>query len=150
MKKNLIRLTESDLHRIIKESVNRIIKESKYDFFDEAPYDEYNEFDNNAYGERELTKDDEIGMSWDELDDMRGYGRDNYADMPDENGNRLNVSNNVFRKKNWRNGKDGEDYINYKNIKKRPNGWHPGVLAQGNDELAKKYQNFRGTRRSFK
>lgn len=29
MKKNLIRLTESDLHKIVKESVNRIINESR-------------------------------------------------------------------------------------------------------------------------
>lgn len=28
MNKNLIRLTESDLHKIVKESVNRVIKES--------------------------------------------------------------------------------------------------------------------------
>lgn len=40
MKKQVIRLTESDLHRIIKESVKRIIRESEY----ENPrlgYDEY-------------------------------------------------------------------------------------------------------------
>jgi hypothetical protein len=36
--KNIIRLTESDLHKIVKESVNKILKE----------WDEYNEFDRNG------------------------------------------------------------------------------------------------------
>ena len=31
MKKKLVRLNESDLHRIVKESVNRVLKESSYD-----------------------------------------------------------------------------------------------------------------------
>ena len=42
MKKKLIRLTESDLHRIIKESVNRIINEGNelYDeWYEEEDYD---------------------------------------------------------------------------------------------------------------
>ena len=30
MKKKLIRLTESDLHRIVKESVNRVLRESQF------------------------------------------------------------------------------------------------------------------------
>ena len=38
-KKQVIRLTESDLHRIIKESVKKIVKESKYD--GDFPYDYY-------------------------------------------------------------------------------------------------------------
>lgn len=38
MKKNRIRLSESQLHRVIKESVNKILKENEYDDFDDDAY----------------------------------------------------------------------------------------------------------------
>lgn len=51
-KKQVIRLTESDLHRIIKESVNRILKEDEGNRLP-YPYDEYNEFDRGMFGDEE-------------------------------------------------------------------------------------------------
>lgn len=51
-KKQVIRLTESDLHRIVKESVNRILKEDEGNRLP-YPYDEYNEFDRGMFGDEE-------------------------------------------------------------------------------------------------
>lgn len=52
-KKQLIRLTESDLHRIIKESVKRILKEEYHPFHEEYPRkhseDSESDFDLNGY-----------------------------------------------------------------------------------------------------
>lgn len=45
MKKQVIRLTEGDLHRVIKESVEKIVKEGKYD--GDFPYDYY--YDEDGY-----------------------------------------------------------------------------------------------------
>ena len=42
--KNIIRLTENDIHRIVKESVNRVLYEVKYHYDPNNP-DEYEEFD---------------------------------------------------------------------------------------------------------
>lgn len=74
MKKKLVKLTESDLHRIIKESVKNVLKESDYDYrkgkwngyeLTSAIYDAY-EYLNNKFGnvlframENEF-KDDEL------------------------------------------------------------------------------------------
>jgi hypothetical protein len=44
MAKEIIRLTESDLHRIVKESVNRVLYEVKYHYDPNNP-DEYEKFD---------------------------------------------------------------------------------------------------------
>ena len=67
--KQIIRLTESDLHRIIKESVNRILKEGvpdPSDFLDQDPfYDNYFDDDGNEYDfEGNPIEDDDL--DWDE------------------------------------------------------------------------------------
>ena len=38
MNKQIVRLTESDLHKIVKEAVNRILKEAEYDIDDDRYY----------------------------------------------------------------------------------------------------------------
>jgi hypothetical protein len=57
--KQIIRLTESDLHRIVKESVNRIIREWNGDR-DINPEDDklWDEYDNNPYYETDNGKVD--------------------------------------------------------------------------------------------
>ena len=57
--KQIIRLTESDLHKIVKESVNRIIKEWNGDR-DINPDDDdlWDEYNNNPYKETDNEKVD--------------------------------------------------------------------------------------------
>ena len=50
MKKQVIRLTESDLHKIIKESVKNILKEDFYDnMYNLHDFEHFNNDDNNDY-----------------------------------------------------------------------------------------------------
>ena len=50
MKRNVIRLTESDLHRVIKESVKKILKEDFYDnMYNLHEFEHFNNDDNNDY-----------------------------------------------------------------------------------------------------
>ena len=58
MKKQIIRLTESDLHRIIKESVNRILKEDE------------------SYVDMLRRQDAEKKASWDAFENTSPYGSD--------------------------------------------------------------------------
>ena len=56
-KKQIVRLTEGDLHRVIKESVRRVLRE-------EAVEDFYNEEDSNGnFGEPGMVKSYEIGYA---------------------------------------------------------------------------------------
>ena len=60
MKKNLVKITESDLRRIVENSVRRIIKEDDYDDYDfdnnyDNEYeddDEYNDFDSMSVDDK--------------------------------------------------------------------------------------------------
>ena len=49
MKKNIIRLTESQLHRVIKESVTKVLKEGAFDPYDEKYKDFQNDFSWNQF-----------------------------------------------------------------------------------------------------
>ena len=60
MKKQVIRLTESDLHRIIKESVNRILKEEDYE----------------TYVDKLRRQNAEKKASWDAFENTIQYGSD--------------------------------------------------------------------------
>ena len=50
MNKNIIRLTENDLHKIVKESVNRVMKEG-VEFSSEDPQEEYMYYQNKLQQE---------------------------------------------------------------------------------------------------
>ena len=71
--KQIIRLTESDLHKIVKESVQRILKEGvpdPSDFLDQDPfYDNYFDEDGNEYDYEGNPIDD------DDFDDEAYYSR---------------------------------------------------------------------------
>lgn len=77
--KNVIRLTESDLHRIVRNSVKKMINElegPKYSEYDSRGFDR-DGFDKNGYDEDGYDRD-----GWNRNDvHINGYNREQYANM---------------------------------------------------------------------
>ena len=116
-KKQIVRLTESDLHRIIKESVNNILKET---YFNDEYEDEYEEYlrqnPDAALKHYELTnqykKNHEINDMWNqhELENGKGLlGTNMYGNRHDmvkaidghiNNVNRGGIKNHTGKKTN--------------------------------------------------
>ena len=81
MKRKLIRLTESDLHRMIRSTVNRILREDVgYNGINDEWYQE--EDYNGNVGEKGMIRSYEIGMYYDSNaeQDAKENGYDNLAD----------------------------------------------------------------------
>jgi len=93
MAKNIIRLTESDLHRIVKESVQKILKESGYSNTDGKSYiGPRGDFDSAAYAYDSALDDAESIEDWDRMMKNRKDKIDTAA------GNALNLHPGVERK----------------------------------------------------
>ena len=81
MKRNVIRLTESDLHRIVRSSVNKIIRESVLsNNFHEVPEDDsvYNNYE--PFGSDFDEQEHELWSSGEEEYDPTEYDPDAYID----------------------------------------------------------------------
>ena len=112
MKKQVIRLTESDLHRIIKESVNRILKEEDYE----------------TYIDKLRRQDAEKKASWDAWENTS----DNFNEpnLPTELDNKLmyDLNKSEFRRK-MENRPENNDYRTYMNFTKEPSKYLKGFNA---------------------
>lgn len=79
MRKNKMRLTESQLHRVIKESVKKMLKEvesSKYSKYDSRGFDR-DGFDKNGYDEDGYDRD-----GWNSNGvHLNGYNREQFSNM---------------------------------------------------------------------
>ncbi len=131
--KQLIRLTESDIHRIVKESVNRILKENSFDYYGRAE-DDYLSREKLPKGWSKSDRDDDEPIYSDE--DGNEYVKDEYGRFKNVNED-IDIdpkNKGKFTATQKRTGKSTEELCHSKNplTRKRANfakmakrGWKP-------------------------
>ena len=115
--KQVIRLTESDLHRMIKESVKQVLKETSLYTDDPYHYNEY--YDEDPREEYPNGKQGDIDYSWDEFDIKNGnmpFQKDNQHYFMNLQAKAKNIRDNWTAKELQRAEKQKQRYLGGKNI----------------------------------